>query len=102
MLRLNYTARSRKPIATPVYLKPRHRGSDTAHMWRTAPGFLVGGRPEASAEPSVHRDPKLATAANGSRGVHIRPLPRHARTTRKRRNRPRRAIETGLPEFLGR
>src|SRR5215469_14427735 len=38
---LNYAAGSRKPIAIPVDLKPRHRGSDTAHMQRTARGFLV-------------------------------------------------------------
>src|SRR5271169_1790561 len=36
MLPLNYTAGSRKPIAIPVDLKPHHRGSDTAHMRRTA------------------------------------------------------------------
>src|SRR5438445_10251410 len=36
MISLNYTAGSRKPIAIRVDLKPRHRGSDTAHMRRTA------------------------------------------------------------------
>src|SRR5438270_7840758 len=36
MLPLNYTAGSRKPTAIRVDLKPRHRGSDTAHMRRTA------------------------------------------------------------------
>src|SRR5439155_4668968 len=34
-------AGSRKPIAIPVDLKPRHRGSDTAHMRRTARGFWL-------------------------------------------------------------
>src|SRR4029077_5090882 len=63
MLPLNYTA-ERKPIAIPVDLKPRHRGSDMAHKWRTAPGFLVGGEPEASAEPSVHRDTEAAFREN--------------------------------------
>jgi hypothetical protein len=38
---LNYTSGSRQPIAIPVDLKPRHRGSDTAHMRRAAHGFLV-------------------------------------------------------------
>ena len=31
-----------RPIAIPVDLKPRHRGSDTAHLWRTA--WLSGWR----------------------------------------------------------
>src|SRR5947208_1564889 len=33
---LNYTAGSRKPIAIRVDLKPRHRGSDAAHLQRRA------------------------------------------------------------------
>jgi len=32
MISLNYTADSRKPIAIPVDLKPRHRYSDMAHI----------------------------------------------------------------------
>jgi hypothetical protein len=32
MIPLNYTADSRKPIAIPVDLKPRHRDSDMAHI----------------------------------------------------------------------
>ena len=33
--------RFKKAYRDPVDLKPRHRGSDTAHMRRTARGFLV-------------------------------------------------------------
>src|SRR5437899_1903801 len=36
MIPLKLTAGSRKTIAIRVDLKPRHRGSDTAHMRRTA------------------------------------------------------------------
>jgi hypothetical protein len=41
---LNYSAGLKKRIAIPADLKPRYRGSDTAHMRRTARGFLVAGR----------------------------------------------------------
>ena len=54
MISLNYTAGSRKPIAIRVDLKPRHRGSDAAHMRRTArcPSRQLRRTAEMGGEPT--------------------------------------------------
>ena len=85
---LVYTSGSRKPIAIPLDLKPRHRGSYTAHMRWAARAFLVVEATGASAEPSVRCDPNLpfaTTGANDRDRVVSGPLPRPEPTAWLRR-----------------
>src|SRR6516162_1290986 len=66
MLPLNYTAGSRKPIAVPVDLKQRHRGSPR----RTAAdgvAWLYGLTGSVSG-PSIHRDATLSFATTTASG----------------------------------
>src|SRR6516162_11862209 len=66
MIPLNCTANSRKPVAIPVKSKPRHRGSNTAHI---APAPR-GARSQRSDDP------------NRQNGYNRRPAPSKRKKTR--------------------
>src|SRR5215469_1786944 len=55
MLPLNYKPVQEKPIAISVDLKPRHRGSVTAHMWRTHWAHIRGSRASGTQDFTCER-----------------------------------------------